>query len=220
MPELDQYENRRRALINAMHARLGGKQVRLAEAIGGRPDYVSRMLKPGANNKRISGDYARTLETKLGLPPFWLDMPESAGNAAAVPSGNGNVIPVPALQHKHAAHKDGFMGAPLFAADVERAGAKLENLRALAVADTGMAVVDGVRDYVAVVDISATTPQDGDIYLIDHGNKLKLRRLVLSGKRWIGRSDQSDSGRYADIDIEDPRKQVIGKLFWGGGFMP
>jgi hypothetical protein len=217
---MDSYEIRRLALINAMHARLGGKQVRLAEALDTRADYVSRMLKPGPNAKRIGGDYAREIETKLGLPMFWLDMPANASNTPTVPAGNGNVAPIPPLQHKHALRKDDFLGAPLFATDAEKAGAKLENLRATIVADTGMAIVDGVRDYVAVVDIAVNTPQDGDIFLIDHGNKLKLRRMVLVGKQWVARSDHAESARYADIAIDDASKQIVGKLIWGGGFLP
>jgi hypothetical protein len=217
---MDTYEIRRLALINAMHARLGGRQVRLAEAIGTRPDYVSRMLKPGPNNKRIGGDNAREIEVKLKLPQFWLDMPANAGNTPTVPAGNGSVAPIPPLQHRYAAHGRDFLGAPLFTADVEKTGAKLENLRATTVADAGMAIVAGTRDYVAVVDIAATTPQDGDVYLIDHGNKLKLRRMALAGKQWVARGDHADATRFGDIAIDDARQQIVGKLIWGGGFMP
>lgn len=77
---MDTQEIRRRALINAMHARCGGKQVTLAQQLGARADYVSRMLSPGRNAKGIGGDYAREIEQKLGLPALWLD---DARNASA-----------------------------------------------------------------------------------------------------------------------------------------
>ena len=119
---MDTQEIRRRALINAMHARCGGKQVALAQQLGARADYVSRMLSPGRNAKGIGGDYAREIEQSLGLPPLWLDQPQNAGEHALVPATRANVTSVPVLEHPHHAASSEFWGVPLFAADIERAG--------------------------------------------------------------------------------------------------
>ncbi len=216
---MDTYENRRLALINAMHSRSSGKQVKLAEQLGIRPDYVSRMLSSGPNSKRISGDFAREIEKKLALPPLWMDQPQSAGSTAMVPATKANVASVPVLQHKHHPAPEDFWGVPMFVSDVERAGRKIEHLCAAIVTDGGMACCSGMRDYVAVVDVASRIPTDGDVYLVDHGNRLKLRRMMLDGKRWIGRSDANPGERYPDVEIDDPEQQVIGKFVWGGGFV-
>ena len=212
-------EIRRLALINAMHARCGGKQATLAQQIGARADYVSRMLSPGRNTKGIGGDYAREIEQKLGLPPLWLDQPQSAGDQALVPATRANVASVPVLQHQHHQVAADFWGVPLFVADIERAGQRFEGLRAALVTDAGMACMTGMRDYIAVVDTDARTPTDGDVFLLSHGNRLKLRRLMLADQGWVGRSDAADPSRYPDIRIDDADQQIVGRLFWGGGFV-
>ena len=215
---MDTQEIRRRALINAMHARCGGKQVTLAQQLGARADYVSRMLSPGRNTKGIGGDYAREIEQSLGLPPLWLDQPQNAGEHALVPATRANVTSVPVLEHPHHAASSEFWGVPLFAADIERSGFRCDALRAAQITDTGMACMNGLRDYVAVVDVQSTTPTDGDIYLISHGNRLKLRRLMLHIDQWIAHSDTTTPERYPDIAMDSASAQIVGKLVWGGGF--
>lgn len=215
---MDTQEIRRRALINAMHARCGGKQVTLAQQLGARADYVSRMLSPGRNAKGIGGDYAREIEQSLGLPPLWLDQPQNAGEHALVPATRANVTSVPVLEHPHHTASSEFWGVPLFAADIERAGYRHGTLRAAQITDAGMACMSGMRDYVAVVDVQSNTPTDGDIYLISHGNRLKLRRLMLDGEQWIARSDSPSVERYPDISVDAASGQIVGRMVWGGGF--
>lgn len=212
---MDVYEIRRRALTNAMHARCNGKQKSLADAIGRRPDYVSRVLHAGPNNKRVSGDMARTWEESLGLPPGWLDLERNAGTDPLVPAARADVTAVPPLEHTHHRPPTGFWGVPLFTADLQRLELNTETLRAAAVTDAGMWCQDGLRDYVAVIDTTATTPIDGAIYLIDHGNRLKLRRLVLDGSTWVARARVPADTRYPDVDVADV--EIIGRFVWGGG---
>lgn len=215
---MDKFENRRLALTNVVKARFDGVQARLAEKIEVRADYMSRMLNDGPNQKRISGDFARTIEEKVGLPPRWMDMPENAGSGAIVPSKASTLLPISRLMHAHAVARPDFIGISMYASDIERTGSSHENLRSVPVSDSGLVLVDQLKDYVAVIDVTATTLQDGDIYLFDHGNRLRLRHAILQGNQWVGRGDRQDSARYPDITIDAPEAQVIGKFVWGCGF--
>lgn len=211
-------ENRRLALINAMHARCAGKQATLARQLGARADYVSRMLSAGRSSKGIGGDYAREIERKLGLAPLWLDQPQSAAENALVPATRASVASVPVLEHPHHQVPAHFWGAPVFVANVEHAGHVFDELRAALIADAGMACMSDMRDYVAIVNVQLRIPTDGDIYLISHGNRLKLRRLLFTAGQWIARSDTADAARHPDIPIDDANEQIVGRFVWGGGF--
>jgi len=216
---MDRYEIRRLALINVMNDRFDGKQARLAEAVGKRRDYLSRVINKNANNKRIGDVVAREIEDKLGLPTMWMDHQTSAKTAASVPTVKGPVVSIEVLEHKSHDCDENFTGFPVYYRDIEATRRKLENMRVATVADTGMAFTLGARNYVAIVDISSTTPTDGDVYMIDHGNRLKLRRMRLTGDRWIACADRSADDRYADIEITDPETMIVGQVIWGGGFL-
>jgi len=70
---MDMQAIRRHRLRQLIDERFGGKQVRLAEAIGRQADHVSRCLK---GTKGIGEDLARSIEQILGLEPLWLDREE------------------------------------------------------------------------------------------------------------------------------------------------
>lgn len=214
---MDVYENRRLALINAMHARCNGKQVNLSKAIKSRPDYVSRLLSSGPHNKRIGGDYAREIEVQLQLPPLWLDQPQSAAADTLLPATNANVVAITPLQHESHRAGDQFWGVVMFASDLDRMNFRVQQLRAAMVTDAGMQFQHGMTDYVVVIDTQSTAPSDGDVFLIVHGNKLKVRRLLLGGSGWVGRSDTDNPGIYPDIPIDAPDSQILGRTVWGCG---
>ncbi|MFU2317994.1 helix-turn-helix domain-containing protein [Rahnella sp. PCH160] len=51
-----------------------GKQVKLAEALGIRPNYISRLLSR-SSEKKIGGSFCRKLESISGKPINWMDNP-------------------------------------------------------------------------------------------------------------------------------------------------
>jgi SOS-response transcriptional repressor LexA len=80
---LDIHETRRARLRVLVDTKYSGKQVALANAIGRQADYISRCLK---GTKRIGEEFARIVEHATGLPPGWLDNPESAPTRLSEPS--------------------------------------------------------------------------------------------------------------------------------------
>ena len=79
---LDIHETRRARLRVLVDTKYSGKQVALANAIGRQADYISRCLN---GTKRIGEEFARIVEHGTGLPPGWLDTPESAPTRLSEP---------------------------------------------------------------------------------------------------------------------------------------
>lgn len=58
----------------------------LAEALGVAPSYISRLLSPEKNRKRLKEDLARKMETAAGLPHLFFDRDDNAAAIVAPPS--------------------------------------------------------------------------------------------------------------------------------------
>ena len=78
---MDVYDTRQARLRELMRKQYDGKQSALAKAIERPDNYVSRMMSPGKNRKRIGEDLAREIETRLRLPRGYLDGPGSSAIA-------------------------------------------------------------------------------------------------------------------------------------------
>ena len=72
---MDIADIRRENLRRLIQERFHGKQRALADAIGREPSYISRCFSE-KNRKRIGEDFARMVESKLGLPSLWMDTTE------------------------------------------------------------------------------------------------------------------------------------------------
>lgn len=67
---MDITDGRRSQLKRLRDERFGGVTARMAEALGKAPNYLSRVLR---GDKGIAETICREIETKLGLPHFWMD---------------------------------------------------------------------------------------------------------------------------------------------------
>ena len=61
-----------------MNERFGGKKAHIADELGKSPSYIARCLSSTIapeNRKKIGEDFARHIETVLGLPRYAMDTP-------------------------------------------------------------------------------------------------------------------------------------------------
>lgn len=86
---MDMHEIRKQNLRAIMVSRFEGKQALLAAALDRPANYISRCLSTSSvpnNRKNIGEDFAREIESTLGLERYQLDLP-SLGADASGPAG-------------------------------------------------------------------------------------------------------------------------------------
>lgn len=212
---MDIYEIRRKALAQALDLKCNGRQVDMAEKTGIRPDYVSRMLNTGKFNKRIGGDFARSIEEKLGLTPNWLDQVENTAPAGVWPVVNLHVLQIAALKHRAIPGSMGSEDTYVIARRELPMGVEPDGLRHMRTEDQAMRICSGRRETVLIIDTSHTTPIDGRLFAVEHGNVVRARRTVLIDSVWVARADLTPDGRNPEFQIREA--QIVGNVIWAGG---
>ncbi|QVW25334.1 hypothetical protein KJF94_07105 [Pseudomonas hormoni] len=85
---MDISEIRRANLQTLMNDRFGGTKARIADELGKSPSYIARCLSltiAPENRKKIGEDFARHIETVLGLDRYSMDVPlKKSGDRAVV----------------------------------------------------------------------------------------------------------------------------------------
>lgn len=76
------HEIRRRNLENIRDTMFDGNQRKLSDTLGKQPSILTRTLNPDASGARgIGNNFAREIESKLGLEAHWLDQDHSSDGA-------------------------------------------------------------------------------------------------------------------------------------------
>lgn len=223
-----EHENRRAHLTEALR-KSGLSQVGFARKAGVTPSYLSQILR---KSYRFGEKAARALELKLRLPvgsfesragdqlvavEVW-DTPNDlpTGVFAIVPR-----IPVKLVTGGGASHQAEDLNLQPLAFRKEWLHTQnvthRSNLRVCEVAD------DSMRPYLqmgdtALIDTGQSKVADNDIYALDYGGELRIRRLV---KRFDGGiTIRADDPRHPEEIVSQgdvDKLKIVGRMLWRGG---
>jgi hypothetical protein len=198
-------------LIRLMNEKFDGRQSNLSRAIERKPDYIWRVL----NRKKGFGEtLARDIEKLLALPDKWLDDAANSTSSGGIPVAQSRIVMVLPYATKGKIEEESI---PL---RVERLLLNSEseaNLSFVVMDDQAMSLSIPKGDEV-VINTVITTPIDGQLFFIRHGNATKVRRLTLDAhEKWVIRCDTTDKMRYPDVIVPEAELRIIGQVVWAGG---
>lgn len=232
------YETRRARMRQLIDEQFDGVQARFSAAIDRQADYVSRCLR---GTKRIGEDFARHVEQALALTDGWLDLPSSTETPIARPPAPAHPViawetpdDLPdnefALVDRRAVKLSAGDGRMVFEEeDLPPLAFRAEFLRTKHVSRRSNLVIvyaqgdsmePAILDGDAVLcDRGQTYILDGDVYAIDYGGNLRVKRLQ---KRFDGGlliiSD--NSAKYPPEALSADQAHMItilGRVLWRGG---
>lgn len=234
---------RRENLRSLMKQRFDGKQARLADALGKSANYISRCLSTtpsSAGSKNIGEDFARDIESKLGLERYQLDRP-GMQPAAKVESNaeylgqfsvwdddtplDDDEVYVPFLKEVELSAGSGKTVVEPSNKQKLRFGKmtlRRQNVQpseAVCVTVSGNSMEPVLPHGSTVgVDQGCTAITDGKMYALNHGGQLRVKTLYRSPgggirMRSYNRDEHPDEEYSAD-DMLQKDIIVIGKVFW------
>lgn len=198
-------------LTRLMNEKFEKRQSNLARAIERKPDYIWRVL----NRKKGFGEtLARDIERLLALPDKWLDDPANSTITGDIPSAESRIIMV--LPYG-ATGKNDAEGMPIRIEKLMLPSESEVNLAMVEMEDQAMSLSIPKGDQI-VINTVATSPVDGQLFFIRHGNATKVRRLTLdANEKWVIRCDTTDKMRYPDVIISEQELRILGQVVWAAG---
>lgn len=203
----------RRMILDRIHDR-GIDMKHLSEKIGKNETYIQQYLKRGTPRElpdRVRARIAELLgftDEELGgtLPALHGDVPNLLIHAGM---GNGGLEHIETDIHGHIdeRHIDGFWSFPPVVKDRMP---RLTNIHALPVVGDSMSPTLESGS-VVFVDTRHTHPAPEDIYALDYGDGLMIKRLKLVPKTGLVRVI-SDNERYGSDEMERSDIRVYGRV--------
>lgn len=186
------------------------KQDALASELGTSQSTVSRWIK-GAEPGGEMVEKIREAARRRGLMPA--ELQTTVGDVALlnlrVGMGNGGLISIP-LDSRGKPVKQAVLGHWSFPDQVKAGWRRLDAVYALPVTGDSMEPTLANGSYV-FVDTTHTNPTPEDIYAIDYGDGLMVKRIAL-----IPRSDKvrviSDNDRYSSYELLRSELMVYGRV--------
>lgn len=240
---MDISEIRRSNLRRLMQSRFEGKQARLADALGKSPNYISRCLSASSTSrKNIGEDFAREIESTLGLARYSLDMeggdvsplqPVEANAHFAGPIDvwdddtplDDDEVYVPFLKEVELSAGSGRTIVEQSHKQKLRFGKmtlRRQNVQpseAVCVTVSGNSMEPVLPHGSTVgVDQGCTSITDGKMYALNHGGQLRVKTLYrLPGggirMRSYNREEHPDE-EYTAEQLVKNEILIIGKVFW------
>ncbi|MGN6519563.1 MAG: S24 family peptidase [Dokdonella sp.] len=230
-------EVRRDNLVLLIDIAGGGSQRALADRIKRAPSQVSQWVNRSPDSstgapRSISGKMARTIEQLLGLANGWMDTPHELAQAR---DGYNAHSATPARYSVEEAREDYGAAMPIELTSArgscgggiidhetvsrtpllkEASWFRRYRIRpedAIAVWADGESMADFIVDGdIVIFDRSNTTPKSGKIFLIQHPDGLRIKRLrrEIDGT-WVLQSDNPDKRRFPDESIEPEHAQLL-----------
>lgn len=228
-----------------MASRFEGKQVKIAEALDKTPNYISRCLSmtmAPEHRKNIGEEFAREIESKLGLSRYQLDQP-NFGEAATVERGveatlagpisvwgdetplDEDEVSIPLLKDVRVAAGSGYAVEEFDSGKRIRMGKHtLRNQgvqfdQAVCVTVRGNSMEPALPEGSTVgVNLAATSVKDGKVYVLRQDGELRVKQLYrLPGNglrlRSFNRAEHDDED-YTSQQMIDKDISIMGKVFW------
>lgn len=226
----------RRANLSRLAGQVGG-QAAIASRIGKDRNQVYQWLLPPDNpaSRNISDASAALVERTFKLPSGWLDRADSAG---VVPDALPSRYVVQEASAEYALEIEfmdvlGSCGGGALNLDAERRAPLMKEpqwfkrygLRpqdALAVWADGDSMADYIVDGdIVIFDRAKTTPRSNCIFLIEHPDGLRIKRLRQQFDRtWVLESNNADKRRYPDEVITADQAEhlrILGQFVYRQG---
>lgn len=237
-------EIRRENLRALMKQRFDGKQARLADALGKSANYISRCLSTApssAGSKNIGEDFARDIETKLGLERYQLDRKGMQPAPFKVESNaeylgqfsvwdddtplDDDEVYVPFLKEVELSAGSGKTVVEPSHKQKLRFGKQtlrrqnVQPSEAVCVTVSGNSMEPVLPHGSTVgVDQGCTAITDGKMYALNHGGQLRVKTLYRAPgggirMRSYNRDEHPDE-EYSAEEMLQKDIMIIGKVFW------
>ena len=218
-------------------AEKAGGQAAIASRIGKDRNQVYQWLLPADNphSRNLGDSSARLIEEAFKLPAGWLDRPSDSTAVPDATLARYAVVEADPEQAMEVEFMDvmGSCGGGVLNLGAERRAPLMKEPQwfrrygvkpadALAVWADGDSMADFIVDGdIVIFDRSKTLPRSGKIFLLEHPDGLRIKRLRQQFDRsWIMESNNPDKRRYPDELVTAEQAEhlrVIGQFVYRQG---